>query len=114
MVDINDSTILTTGLSEKNDTAANVVNGNYMDDDMENLAYSDSESASIAMADDEFCDALDHLAPLETNTTSKENGKYIFFFLIYISNLFVGLPSSNICSFLVFHELYFVFGFRNR
>lgn len=73
MVDIKDSSILTTGLSEKNDTVADVVNGSYMDDDMDNLAYSDSESASIAMADDEFCDALDHLVPMDS-TQSKENG----------------------------------------
>lgn len=77
MVDINDSSILTTSLSEKNDTVADVVNGNYMDDDMDNLAYSDSESASIAMADDEFCDALDHLVPMDTNTPSKGNGMSI-------------------------------------
>lgn len=73
MVDIKDNSILTTDLSEKNDT--DVVNGGYMDDDMDNLAYSDSESASVAMADDEFCDALDHLVPMDTNAPSKENGK---------------------------------------
>lgn len=75
MVDIKDNTLLTTGLSEKNDTVADVVNGSYMDDEMDNLAYSDSESASIAMADDEFCDALEHLVPMNVNTTVKENGK---------------------------------------
>lgn len=74
MVDIKDSPILTTGLNEKNDTVTDVVNGSYMDDDMDNLAYSDSESASIAMADDEFCDALDHLVSADPNTQSKENG----------------------------------------
>lgn len=75
MVDIKDTSVLTTGLSEKNDTVTDVVNGNYIDDDMDNLAYSDSESASIAMADDEFCDALDHLTPIDTNLVCKENGK---------------------------------------
>lgn len=74
MVDIKDSPILTTGLNEKNDTVTDVVNGGYMDDDMDNLAYSDSESASVAMADDEFCDALDHLVPADAGTQLKENG----------------------------------------
>lgn len=76
MVDIKDTSVLTTGLSEKNDTVADVVHGNFIDDDMDNLAYSDSESASIAMADDEFCDALDHLMPMDTNPPRKENGKH--------------------------------------
>lgn len=64
MVFIKDSTILPAGFTEKIETVSGVSDNNYIDDDpMDNLAYSDSESASIAMPDeDDFCDALDHLA----------------------------------------------------
>lgn len=72
MVDIKESTILSTSFSEKIDTLPEVVENSFIDDEMDNLAYSDSESASIAMPDDEFCDALDQF---DENQTSKEDGK---------------------------------------
>lgn len=75
MVDIKDTTILPTGFSEKIESVSDVSDNNYIDDDqMDNLAYSDSESTSIAMPDDEFCDALDQLSGVD-NPASKENGK---------------------------------------
>lgn len=63
MVFIKDSTILPASFTEKIETVSEVADNNYIDDDpMDNLAYSDSESASIAMPDeDDFCDALDQL-----------------------------------------------------
>lgn len=76
MVDIKDTAVLATGFSEKIDTIPEVVDSSFIDDDMDNLAYSDSESASIAMPDDEFCDALDHLATIEPNPPSKLNGNF--------------------------------------
>lgn len=72
MVDIKESTILSTNFSEKIDTLTEVVDNSFIDDEMDNLAYSDSESASIAMPDDEFCDALDQF---DENQTPKEDGK---------------------------------------
>lgn len=76
MVDINDTSILPTGFSEKIESVSDVSDNNYIDDDqMDNLAYSDSESTSIAMPDDEFCDALDQLSGVDVNLASKENGK---------------------------------------
>lgn len=76
MVDIKDTSILSTGFSEKNESVSDVSDNNYIDDDpMDNLAYSDSESTSIAMPDDDFCDALDQLAGDDVNSTSKEGGK---------------------------------------
>lgn len=76
MVDIKDTSILSTGFSEKIESVSDISDNNYMDDDpMDNLAYSDSESTSIAMPDDDFCDALDQLAGEDINIASKESGK---------------------------------------
>lgn len=73
MVDIKDSTILSTSFSERIDS---VDGTSFMNDEMENLAYSDSESASIAMPDEEFRDALDQLEAIDVNRISKENGEF--------------------------------------
>lgn len=78
MVDIKDNSILTTGFAEKIDTVPEVVDNNFIDDEMENLAYSDSESASIVMQDDEFCDALDQFAPIDVSPAPKDNGTLTF------------------------------------
>lgn len=79
MVDVKDNSILSTGLSEKIESVAEVTDNNFIDDDpMDNLAYSDSESASNAMADDEFCDALDQFvddSPLKADKKFDSNGK---------------------------------------
>lgn len=77
MVDIKDTSILSTGFSEKIESVSDVSDNNYIDDDpMDNLAYSDSESTSIAMPDDDdYCDALDQLAGNDINVASKESGK---------------------------------------
>lgn len=77
MVDIKDTTILSTGFSEKIESVSDVSDNNYIDDDpMDNLAYSDSESTSIAMPDDDFCDALEQLAGEDVNSAApKEDGK---------------------------------------
>lgn len=77
MVDIKDSTVLSPGFNEKIESVSEVSDNNYIDDDpMDNLAYSDSESASIAMPDeDEFCDALDHL--VEVTPSAKNEGKFL-------------------------------------
>lgn len=74
MVDIKDSTILSAGFSEKIDAVEEVSDNNFIDDEpMDNLAYSDSESASIAMPDeDDFCDALDQLDDV---SPIKDHGK---------------------------------------
>ncbi|XP_055311497.1 activating transcription factor 7-interacting protein 1 isoform X2 [Sitodiplosis mosellana] len=72
MVDIKDTSILSTGFSEKIESVSDVSDNNYIDDDpMDNLAYSDSESTSIAMPDEDFCDALDQMA--DVNSASKES-----------------------------------------
>lgn len=76
MVDIKDTSILTTGFAEKIDSVPEVVDSNFIDDEMENLAYSDSESASIVMPDDEFCDALDQFAPIDVSPASKDDGTF--------------------------------------
>lgn len=58
MVDINESTLT----SEKFTAKENEPTDNLIEDDlMDNLAYSDSDATSIAMNDEEFCDAIDHL-----------------------------------------------------
>lgn len=75
MVDIKETSILSTGFNEKIDTVPEVDENSFIDDDMENLAYSDSESASIAMPEEEFCDALDQLETIDTNPAVKEHGK---------------------------------------
>lgn len=77
MVDIKDTSVLSANFSEKIEL---ITDNHFLDDDpMDNLAYSDSESASIAMPDDEFCDALDQLAASDGNASSKD-GKYSFYF----------------------------------
>lgn len=82
MVDIKDSSILSTGFCEKIDSVPDVSDNNYIDDDpMDNLAYSDSESASTAMPDDEFCDALEQLADVDVIRTSKERGNSLYLFI---------------------------------
>lgn len=89
MVDIKETTILSTTFSEKIDTLPEAIDNNFIDDEMDNLEYSDSESASIAMPEDEFSDALDHF---DENQTSKQNGKcadYNFIFICFVfSNIF--------------------------
>lgn len=75
MVDIKDSSILSTGFSEKIDSVPEVDENSFINDEMDNLAYSDSESASIAMPDEEFCDALEQLEAIDMNPISKEGGE---------------------------------------
>ncbi|XP_031622615.1 activating transcription factor 7-interacting protein 1 [Contarinia nasturtii] len=82
MVDIKDTSILATGLNEKIESMPDVADANFIDDEpMDNLAYSDSESASIAMPDDDFCDALDmvedieNLPPKSVDDIADENEK---------------------------------------
>lgn len=89
MVDVKDTSVLSASFSEKIESVQGVTDNNFLDDDpMDNLEYSDSESASIAMPDDEFSDALDQLATPDENTSSKD-GKWIFDKLIsfYVNNL---------------------------
>lgn len=87
MVDIKDTSVLSASFCEKIDTVSEVDGNHFLDDDpMDNLAYSDSESASIAMPDDEFCDALDQLAASDGNVSSK-NGKYGYIFLNFSKTL---------------------------
>lgn len=74
MVDIKDSTILSAGFSEQIESVTDVSDNNFIDDDpMDNLAYSDSESASIVMPDEDFCDAIDEITP-----SDKVEGKFLW------------------------------------
>lgn len=79
MVDIKETSVLSASFCEKIDSAPEIGDNHFLDDDpMDNLAYSDSESASIAMQDDEFSDALDQLGTSDGNASSK-GGKYFLF-----------------------------------
>lgn len=72
MVDVKETSILSTGFNEKIDTAAE---NSFIDDEMDNLAYSDSESASIAMPEEEeFSDALDQLDAINVKSAAIEHG----------------------------------------
>lgn len=76
MVDIKETSILTPNFSEKIESMPDVSDNNFIDDEpMDNLAYSDSESASIAMPEDEFCDAFEQLAGDDVNPKSENSGK---------------------------------------
>lgn len=88
MVDIKDTSALATGLNDKIESVPDVADPNFIDDEpMDNLAYSDSESASVAMPDDDdFCDALDLVdeQPIEENQSAKGKLTVFFFFSFQI------------------------------
>lgn len=86
MVDIKEESVVLPNLLDKTNVpdlsaVRAAADGLLEDEIMENLAYSDSDAASAVLTDDDFKDAMDHLAddsPEEPAVSSKFS-----FFLFY-------------------------------